>query len=65
MQVTDPVCSMTIESEKAAACEVWRGQTYYLCSKSCLENFRAAPDRYARKPDNGTTSARMATEADR
>jgi hypothetical protein len=31
MQVTDPVCGMTIESEKAVACEVWRGQTYYLC----------------------------------
>ena len=55
MQVTDPVCSMTIESEKAAAREVWRGQTYYYCSKSCLEKFRAAPDRYAKKPDNGTT----------
>jgi len=55
MQVTDPVCGMTIESEKAAACEIWHGQTYYFCSKSCLENFRGAPDRYARKPDNGIT----------
>lgn len=52
MQVTDPVCGMTIESEKAAAHEIWQGQTYYFCSKSCQEKFRAAPDRYAKKADN-------------
>lgn len=55
MQVTDPVCGMTIKGENAVAREEWQGQTYYLCSKSCLENFRAAPDRYAGKPDNGAT----------
>lgn len=49
MQVTDPVCGMTIESEKAAAREAWQGQTYYFCSKSCQEKFRAAPDLYAKK----------------
>jgi YHS domain-containing protein len=47
MQVTDPVCGMTIESEKAAAREVLQGQTYYFCSNLCQEKFRAAPDRYA------------------
>jgi Cu+-exporting ATPase len=48
MQVTDPVCGMTIESEKSATREVWQGQTYYFCSTSCQEKFRAAPDRYAK-----------------
>lgn len=48
MQVTDPVCNMTIESEQAAGREVWQEQTYYFCSKSCQEKFRAAPDRYAK-----------------
>lgn len=52
MQVTDPVCSMTIKSENAVAHEEWQGQTYYFCSKSCQEKFRAAPDRYAKKTDN-------------
>lgn len=52
MQVTDPVCQMTIESEKATAREVWQGQTYYFCSKSCQEKFRAAPDRYTKKADD-------------
>jgi YHS domain-containing protein len=51
MQVTDPVCDMTIDSEQAAAREVWKGQTYYFCSKSCQEKFRAAPDRYVKKAD--------------
>jgi YHS domain-containing protein len=49
MQVTDPVCGMTIESEKSATREVWQGRTYYFCSTSCQEKFRAAPDRYAEK----------------
>lgn len=52
MQVTDPVCNMTIDSEQAAGREVWRGQTYYFCSKSCQEKFRAAPERYTRKTEN-------------
>ncbi len=55
MQVTDPVCNMTIDSETAAGREVWHGQTYYFCSNSCLEKFRIAPERYVKKPDNDTT----------
>jgi Cu+-exporting ATPase len=52
MQVTDPVCHMTIDSEQAAAREVWKGKTYYFCSNSCHEKFRAAPDRYAINVDD-------------
>ena len=52
MQVTDPVCNMTIESEAATGREVWHGQTYHFCSKSCQEKFRAAPDRYVKKADD-------------
>ena len=48
MQVTDPVCGMSIESEKAAAKEVRQGQTYYFCSASCHDKYKAAPDRYAK-----------------
>lgn len=50
MQVTDPVCGMPIDSEKAAAKEVRQGQTYYFCSASCHDKFRAAPDRYLKEP---------------
>ncbi len=52
MQVTDPVCQMTIDSNEAAGREVWKGQTFYFCSKSCQEKFRASPDRYATKADD-------------
>jgi Cu+-exporting ATPase len=49
MEVTDPVCGMSIDSDKALKRETWQGQTYYFCSKSCQETFRSAPDRYADK----------------
>jgi P-type Cu+ transporter len=49
MQVTDPVCNMTIDSQTAAGREVLHGQTYYFYSKSCQDKFRAAPDRYVKK----------------
>ncbi len=50
MQVTDPVCGMQIDSAKAAATEVVQGRTYYFCCGSCHDTFRAAPDRYVKKP---------------
>jgi len=53
MQVTDPVCGMTIDSSKAAATEVVKGQTYYFCSTSCRDKFRADPDRYAKQEGGG------------
>jgi Cu+-exporting ATPase len=43
---TDPVCGMTVEPEHAAGTSVFEGETYYFCSKSCLERFTANPRRY-------------------
>lgn len=48
MQVTDPVCGMQIDSAKAAASEAVQGRTYYFCSTSCRDKFRANPDGYAK-----------------
>ena len=42
MQVTDPVCGMTIEREKSATREVWQGQTFYFCSKTCRDKYVAS-----------------------
>lgn len=56
MQVTDPVCGMTIDSSKAAATETRQGQSYYFCSTSCHDKFKAAPDRYLTKPAEGGKS---------
>jgi Cu+-exporting ATPase len=53
MQVTDPVCGMKIDSEKAAARETRQDKNYYFCSELCRDKFRAAPERYAEHPING------------
>lgn len=49
MKVTDPVCGMRLDSAKAAASELREGHTYYFCSASCHDKFKAAPDHYAGK----------------
>ncbi|HHN78870.1 MAG TPA: heavy metal translocating P-type ATPase, partial [Phycisphaerales bacterium] len=43
----DPVCGMAIDPEKAAESIEHGGATWYFCSDSCAETFRADPDRYA------------------
>jgi len=49
MKVIDPVCRMTIDSEKAAATSDYKGQTIYFCAKSCKAKFDGAPEKYANK----------------
>jgi Cu+-exporting ATPase len=46
-EVVDPVCGMTISPDAAVGHLEHRGETYYFCSQSCLERFRADPDRFA------------------
>lgn len=41
MKVKDPVCGMTIESEKAAAHGTYDGQVVYFCAESCKRTFEA------------------------
>jgi len=49
MQVVDPVCKMTIDSEKAAATSEYKGQTIYFCAPGCKEKFDQDPERYVSK----------------
>lgn len=42
----DPACGMDVDREHAAAKENYDGQTFYFCSNSCAEKFRASPDRF-------------------
>ena len=42
----DPVCGMTVDPRTAAGSHVHGGRTYWFCAQSCLERFRADPDRY-------------------
>lgn len=47
MKVTDPVCKMTIEDKDAAATSVYKGTTYYFCSRPCKDDFDKAPETFA------------------
>jgi Cu+-exporting ATPase len=46
MKVVDPVCKMTIDSEKAAATSEYKGQTIYFCALGCKAKFDQAPEKY-------------------
>jgi Cu+-exporting ATPase len=44
--VVDPVCGMTIDPADAVGHFDHKGQRYYFCAESCLEQFRATPERF-------------------
>jgi P-type Cu+ transporter len=44
----DPVCGMTVDSQKAANWTEFKGQKYYFCSQGCLLRFEADPPKYLR-----------------
>jgi Cu+-exporting ATPase len=45
-KLVDPVCGMTVTKETAAGTYVYKGQTYYFCSKACKDNFAKDPQKY-------------------
>lgn len=45
----DPICGMKVDPAKAAGQYDHKGTTYYFCGTSCLERFRADPDRALNK----------------
>lgn len=59
----DPVCGMTVEPATAAGHFEHKGETYYFCSKSCLQKFSASPESFLSSPAGGTSmSNATATE---
>ena len=46
--VTDPVCRMQIDENKAAGKSEYKGSTYYFCAKSCKTKFDANPQQYVK-----------------
>jgi len=46
-RVVDPVCGMKILPGKAIGSQDYEGQTYYFCSQSCMQKFKAEPAQYA------------------
>jgi len=66
-EVVDPVCGMTIDPADAAGHVDYNGERYYFCADSCLERFKAEPQRYLR-PGSGIGdpgSERFEVRADR
>jgi Cu+-exporting ATPase len=56
----DPVCGMTISPGDAVGRVDYKGQTYYFCSRSCLDQFRSTPDAFlGDRPAAPTTRADM------
>src|SRR5262249_53160053 len=62
-EVVDPVCGMTISPEDAVGHVDYKGQRYFFCAESCLEQFRDAPERFlGARPAAAPTSADMDRE---
>ena len=53
--VKDSVCGMTVDPAKAAGQFDNKGQTYFFCSKTCLEKFRAEPEKYLKPISSSVT----------
>ena len=41
VKVKDPVCGMTVDSEKAPAKGTYQGQTVYFCNEGCRKTYEA------------------------
>ena len=54
-EALDPVCGMTISPADAVGTVVHRGETYYFCAESCLEQFKEDPERYVQGAGKFTT----------
>jgi putative ABC transport system ATP-binding protein len=42
----DPVCSMSVDQERAPARAEWGGKTYYFCANGCKNDFLIDPENY-------------------
>ena len=45
-RAVDPVCGMSIESEKAVATFEYAGTVYYFCAQGCRDEFAQQPEKY-------------------
>ena len=49
----DPICGMTVDPATAAGSYAYRGVTYYFCAASCLDKFKANPERALQPASSG------------
>ena len=55
--VTDPVCGMTIDPEKAVGSSRYNDRTYHFCSRGCETKFDEAPALFAGAPAASAAAA--------
>ncbi|HCE30957.1 hypothetical protein A2778_05605 [Candidatus Daviesbacteria bacterium RIFCSPHIGHO2_01_FULL_40_24] len=48
-KVTDPVCRMKVDKNKAKYSSEHKGEKYYLCSENCKKSFDEEPGKYAQQ----------------
>lgn len=58
--VTDPVCGMNVDTEKARSLE-HQGKHYYFCSQRCVEKFTADLDQYLKPAATPKTTPKLTT----
>jgi P-type Cu+ transporter len=63
-EVLDPICGMTISPEDAVGHVDHRGQTYYFCSQSCLDQFKTNPDEFVGAPASATRPTEVPARGD-
>jgi Cu+-exporting ATPase len=61
-EVIDPVCGMTITPEDAVGHVDYKGETYFFCNESCLEQFQADPEKFLHPPAAPAGPARTDVE---
>ena len=52
----DPVCGMTVDPTTAAGHYDYQGNKYYFCAVSCLDKFKADPERFLNAVSAGLIS---------
>lgn len=52
----DPVCGMEVDPTTAAGYYDYQGKRYYFCAVSCLNKFKADPERFLRSAPSGLIS---------
>jgi uncharacterized membrane protein YraQ (UPF0718 family)/YHS domain-containing protein len=58
--VTDPVCGMTVDRQRAVTKD-FAGERFYFCSSHCLHAFETQPERYTVAPAGPLSRARRGT----
>jgi len=61
---TDVVCGMEVDPAEAAGSLDYEGITYYFCATSCLEKFRADPERYVTKSTAAQTPSTVSADVE-